>query len=215
MKISYKPTPPAPESFNSTNLRIRLVAILWISLADWLLLILLATLLISFGDPPLRPMHAGNILSFASIVSVSIGAVMVIWWAYVTVRRPLRLEDEERNRRWDIEDEDREAAQSFAETLTDPDEPIELGRITTTAFLLLQRHAQGQPVTRAACVPGITSIKYWTLAMDTFKAMGWRKGYKLSAPPDLNQSWPQFNAATYMANDRFWVRQDGQDLEIA
>ncbi len=125
------------------------------------------------------------------------------------------IEDQQRRRQWDIEDEDRENAQSLAQSLTDPAEPTDLFHISTTAFLLLQRHAQGLPTTRATCVPDIMSAKYWTLAMKTFKAMGWKKGYKLSAPPDLNLSWPQFDTGTYIANDRFWVRCDGQDKEIA
>jgi len=89
-------------------------------------------------------------------------------------------------------------------------------RLWVVAFMLLQRHAQGEDTTRDACVDArVCTQGEWNLINEAFRRLGWKKGYRLTAPPDLSQAWWEWEDRAYISDDdRLWIRTGKQDVEI-
>lgn len=182
-----------------------------IAACSWVLALLAMLLIHSIADPyrTITWLAVRESFVYASVFAVVLGSALAARWAWQLIRRPGRLADDERKRRWKYEDEDRKQARVIGSQLTNQPQQkqIDGARVHLVAFLILQRHAAGLDVTRDGCTPTICTQAEWNHANEAFKTIGLKDRYTLTAAPDLNESWPQWVTSTYLDNKgHLWAK---------
>jgi len=160
---------------------------------------------------PLTVEVAGIVALVCFVLSLLFTAGLVLKWSLTVAERPWWLERTARDRRWRLEDEDRERAAALVgkatESALSPGKP-DLSYVGPLALELLRRHYAGKSTSRKACEKaGICSQARWNLVNEVFKAAGMKAGYKLEPGDSLEAAWLAWGERVQVRDGQVWVRR--------
>jgi len=162
-----------------------------------------------FAEPALRTV--GIVLAIATTVGLGTAAWFTLRWAKRVAVRDWTIDDMERSRRHQAEDEDRARRQNLLDALQQGRVQADEERLDHVARAILARHYAGHTTTRTGCVDdGVCNQQEWNTINAAFKALGWRNGRRLDPGLDMETAlalWQQ-DIEYVDGHIRVWTRSD-------
>lgn len=141
---------------------------------------------------------AGGLGLTACIVTA---AALIFSWSQQVATRHWRIDDAERTRAWQLQDEDRQLRLEAMRQLSQdkpPDHEQQAQDFNLLAYTILSRTYDGLPVTRRAmCAENLCTQEEWNNANHALTVMGLKDGSKLTLPDTLDQAWAHWQKHIY------------------
>lgn len=213
-KVTYHSqpaVPAAPAVRQAVASRVRselgdkLQAALTIGSIVGVLILLIVGAVVLFAADPLRlghlliPVCAGLVAGFGTF------SWFAIEWTHSVAARDWGIDDEERRRRYDQEDEEHDArlAALQGKPSAQTSRPVELDAV---ADVILRRYFRGLSVSRDECVDaGATSQGEWNAANAVFRALGWKQGKRFDPGDAFQDAWANWLDLTKFDEGHTWV----------
>jgi hypothetical protein len=163
----------------------------------------------SFTWTKLAAMLAAGVISF-----VVITAYLIIHWSWQHVTRPLAIEDQERQRRYQREDlELALRRQQILAAIGQPAEP-EKNKLDAVAEALIDRYYAREPITRDACTQAsICTQQEWSQINKAFQIIGFKDGYTFTLPSSKRLAKLIWGQRTQVwENGSLWARDKNNNL---
>ena len=177
---AYPAPTPAPSSTGALGDRIRAACYAGLGVGV-MACVLLNGAYVVFWRP--RVEVIGILILLSVITGGLFTCYLMVAWAIGTASRDWKVDTLERERRWMLEDDDRDWTREQAERAAQGSTrapTADLSWVNRLALKLLERHYEGRPTTRAACTDeGICTQPQWNLINRVFKVAGFKKANTL------------------------------------